>query len=145
MAAEFAAERFRQVGGRGGWFDEGGGKIHFDPVAEFIADEGTAFCMEAGFRVGREATQFPEDVGAGEGGMAAERDFDGGGEPAELEGAMIGWVRGEKSRLGQIHFHGDGCHPFFLAWGVEDADRRGISVERRGSERIDLSDLHWHL
>ena len=54
--------------------------------------------------VGGEAEAFEEDEGGGEGGVAAEIDFDGGGEPAEA--VAIGFFD-EEGGFGEVIFGGD--------------------------------------
>jgi hypothetical protein len=51
-------------------------------------------------------------MGAGEGCMTTEIDFDGGGEPAQIE--AVGLLK-QKGRFGEVHFTGYVLHPVFIA------------------------------
>jgi hypothetical protein len=50
----------------------------------------------------------PEDMGRGQGGVAAQVDFDPGREPAQVE--MVSRLH-EKCRFGQVHLGGNRLQP----------------------------------
>ena len=77
---------------------------HFNSVARLTRGEETASRVEAALRALRDVAVFPEDVGAGEGGVATEVDLGNGREPAKAEAGVRG---DEKGRLGEIHLRGD--------------------------------------
>ena len=83
----------------------------------------------------------PQDVGAGECGMAAQRHFHRGGEPAQAPAFL---VRVQKRRLGQVHFLSDPLHPALLPRRRHKADGGGIARERLVGESINLIDRVAH-
>jgi hypothetical protein len=82
-----------------------------------------------------------DDGGAGEGGVAAERDLGGGREPAEVVVAAEG---DEVGGFGEVVFGGDGLEDGVGEKGVEGNDGGGIAGEAAGSEGVDLVDGGAH-
>ena len=82
---------------------------------------------------------FPQDVGRGQCGVAAEIDLDRRGEPAQLVG-RLGVEPEEEGRLGEVHLAGHLLHPLGGGGFGEDADGRRVAGERAIGERIDDGD-----
>jgi hypothetical protein len=85
--------------------------------------------------VGGEAEAFKEDEGGGEGGVAAEIDFDGGGEPAEA--VAIGFFD-EEGGFGEVVFGGDVLEDGIRQPAFEGADGGGVAVEELRGKRVYL-------
>ena len=66
-------------------------------------------------------------MGAGQGGMTAQINFEGRGKPAQVEPFIS---RGEKCRFGQVHFPGKVLHPAFRSRLLENAYTCRIPLER---------------
>ena len=85
----------------------------------------------------------PEHVGRGEGGVPAQLDLDGGGEPAQPVAAGLGpWQ--QEGRLRQVHLGRHPLHPGRLGVLVEQADRGRVAGERLGGEGVDLEQGPGH-
>ncbi len=108
------------------------GKIHLDPPARFCTGEQSAFRMEPRRGGFGEAALLPQDMGGGEGGVAAQIDFGGGGEPAKAKGFFYRTFflnRIDVGGLGEIHLHRQRLHPRFVRRAVQQADRRRVPGE----------------
>ena len=86
-------------------------------------------------------TVFPQHVGAREGRVAAENDFDGGREPAEIVAVAL---LHQKCGLGEVHLARDVEHPSWVSGLRENTDCRRISGEGFVGERVDLGDAEGH-
>ncbi len=129
------AEAFEEQGGSVGRGGGAGGKIQFEFV-EVASHDGE----RAGERIEDEAftglAEFAEDdVGGGEGGVAAEVDLDGRGEPAEVE--AIGGGANEEGGFGEAVFEGDALEERVVEPGVERDDGGGIAGEDAIGEGVD--------
>ena len=82
----------------------------------------------------------PQRVRARERGVAAQRDFDGRREPAQIE-RPVGPADEERG-LGEVHLLRDVLHPRLVACRREHTDGGGIAGERLGGEGVDLGDGH---
>jgi hypothetical protein len=85
--------------------------------------------------VGGETEAFEEDEGGGEGGVSAEIDFDGGGEPAETVAFRF---LDEEGGFGEVVFGGDVLENGIGQPAFEGADGGGVAAEEFGGERVDL-------
>ncbi len=136
------SQRFEELRRGIGWLCTLGGEIHFDPFATALGGEEAALRVEAGGVTGIEVAFFVEDMGRGQGGVAAESDFYGGSEPAEMVAVGAGV---EEGGFGEIHFAGYGLHPGCRRGGGEDADGGGVAGEGDGSEGVYLGDAEGHM
>jgi hypothetical protein len=80
-----------------------------------------------------------QHVRAGQGGVPAQRDLGGRGEPAQPVAAVA--RLGERC-LGQVHLGGHRLHPGGFCRAGEQAHRRRIAAERLAGERIHLEYAH---
>jgi hypothetical protein len=60
----------------------------------------------------RQVAVLPEDVRAGQRGMATEGNFESWGEPAQIKTV---WAPAQKRRLGEVHLTRHVLHPLDLA------------------------------
>jgi hypothetical protein len=118
-----------------------GREIQFNPFALAVGGEQAAGGVEARLAVGREDTGLPENMGAGQGGVAAEFDLDGGGEPAQAEAVVF---FDQEGGLGEVHFEGDALHPVGVARLAEQADGGRIAGEGFVGEGVHLEQLDAH-
>jgi hypothetical protein len=73
-------------------------------------------------------------MGGGQGGVTAEIDFGGRGEPAEPEFAAL---RLHEGRFGLVHFGRERLHPLIRHRAVQVADTGGVALERGVGEGVD--------
>src|SRR5690606_35853757 len=74
--------------------------------------------------------------------MAAEVDLGGGGEPAQVVGAVV--APPEERGLGEVQLAGDVAHPALVARRGQRAPRRWVAGEGPVRERVDLDDPLCH-
>ena len=129
--------RRRDCGHRGG-----GGEVELDPFVAAVGREQPALGVEAGLPARREATLLPQDVCARERRMTAQRDLDGGGEPAEPVALVFGI---EERRLGEVHFARHVLHPALILGDGKNAHGGGVARERAARERVHLHDPQTHV
>ncbi len=84
---------------------------------------------------------FPQHVRAGQRCVAAEIDFDGRREPAQIISIP---AKNEKRGFGKVHLARDVLHPRGFSGVGENADGSGIAGEGAVGERVDLRDAQWH-
>src|SRR5439155_4738793 len=111
----------RRRGGRRGSSRE----VELDPVTAAVGRQQAALRMEADLPARREVTLLPQHVRARERRVTAQRDLDGGGEPAQPVALVFGM---EERRLGEVHLARHVLHPALVVrgggGGGEDAHGR---------------------
>jgi hypothetical protein len=80
-------------------------------------------------------------MGRGEGGVAAQIDFDRRRQPSKLISIPI---RMQESRFGKVHLAGNIVHPFVVTRNWKNTDSCRISGERNCGEGIHLDDRNAH-
>ena len=78
-----------------------------------------------------------QDEGGGEGGVAAEVDLDGGGEPAQLEVLVVG-VGDQEGGLGEGVLGGDRLEDGVGEPALEQAHGGRVAGEAGAGEGVDL-------
>ncbi len=73
--------------------------------------------------------------------MAAQVDLNRWREPTELEIISLG---PNESCLGQVHFGGDGLHPFGVALAIQQAHSSRIARKRLVGESVNLNQSNGH-
>src|ERR1019366_3443906 len=116
-------------------------EVHLDPVASPAACQQTAAGVKSSFLSEREMLVFPENVGAGECGMAAKVHFDRRRQPPKPVAPVFGM---QKCCFRKIHLAGHVSHPRFIGRTLKNADGRWISGKRLRCKRIHLNDSRGH-
>ncbi len=116
------------------------GKIHDVACAVSRDGERTAGGVEDDVGAGG-LDALHNDSSAGEGGVAAEGDFGGGGKPAE---AVVAVLRDEEGGFGEIVFGGDGLEGRVGEKVLKGHDGGGVAGEAGGGEGVYLEDSGAH-
>lgn len=93
--------------------------------------------METGLLLGAQQALFPQDVGAGQGGVAAKVNLDGGGEPAQVE--AVGPAQ-QEGGLGEVHLAPHVLQAAVIPRLGQQAHCRPVAGEGPGGEGVDLKD-----
>src|SRR6267378_692383 len=86
-------------------------------------------------------TVFPQHMRARERRVAAEIDFDGRREPAEIVAIAL---RNQEGSLGEIHLARDAEHPGGFGWSRKNANCCWIAGEWSVGECVHLSNAEAH-
>ena len=139
VARRCDAERFEQIRRSCAWLLERRREIELDPAVALLRGQKPALGVKFRHLIRTKQLFFPQRVCAGQRGMTAKGDFDGGREPAQRPAVVS---RQQKRCFGEIHLRADVLHPLLVALAVEETDRCRIALERLVGERVDLEYAH---